>query len=221
MRRIDATRASSTTTDSGCCSCCWRLSRFRCTNGWRSVLAGFVVLRRIRNPRLISLLRAEEISTFFPGSTLWQAFVCAIVAAVTLQCVLSIATFYETDRPQVHRPLQHGQARPLPGHDYEPSLARLRAYSLALPRRVRRSLGRMVHPHERGMGTPPPSVRDAQLARNRGRRPRPFDGSYQLPHAPPPDPDLRPRREPLPGLQCDRSTRSLRVRLLPSSPFRI
>ena len=31
--------------------------------------------------------RAEEISTFFPGSTLWQSFVCAIVAAVTLQYI--------------------------------------------------------------------------------------------------------------------------------------
>lgn len=30
---------------------------------------------------------AEEISTFFPGSTLWQSFVCAIVAAVTLQYI--------------------------------------------------------------------------------------------------------------------------------------
>lgn len=31
--------------------------------------------------------QTEEISTFFPGSTLWQSFVCAIVAAVTLQYI--------------------------------------------------------------------------------------------------------------------------------------
>lgn len=30
---------------------------------------------------------AEEISTFFPGSTLWQSFVCAIVAAIVLQYI--------------------------------------------------------------------------------------------------------------------------------------
>ncbi|GAA5982488.1 hypothetical protein JCM11641_006131 [Rhodosporidiobolus odoratus] len=33
------------------------------------------------------LFSLEEISTFFPGSTLWQSFVCAIVAAVTLQYI--------------------------------------------------------------------------------------------------------------------------------------
>ncbi|KAG0659416.1 hypothetical protein C6P46_005193 [Rhodotorula mucilaginosa] len=33
------------------------------------------------------LFALEEISTFFPGSTLWQSFVCAIVAAVTLQYI--------------------------------------------------------------------------------------------------------------------------------------
>ncbi|GAA5868332.1 hypothetical protein JCM1840_005642 [Sporobolomyces johnsonii] len=33
------------------------------------------------------LFSLEEISTFFPGSTLWQSFVCAIVAAVTVQYV--------------------------------------------------------------------------------------------------------------------------------------
>lgn len=29
----------------------------------------------------------EEISTFFPGSTLWQSFVCAVVAAITFQYI--------------------------------------------------------------------------------------------------------------------------------------
>ncbi|KAM0786435.1 hypothetical protein ACM66B_001899 [Microbotryomycetes sp. NB124-2] len=33
------------------------------------------------------LFSLEEISTFFPGSTLWQAFVCAVVAAITLQYI--------------------------------------------------------------------------------------------------------------------------------------
>ncbi|ORY65634.1 chloride channel [Leucosporidium creatinivorum] len=33
------------------------------------------------------LFSLEEISTFFPGSTLWQSFVCAVVAAITLQYV--------------------------------------------------------------------------------------------------------------------------------------
>jgi len=38
-------------------------------------------------PLTRALAPAEEISTFFPGSTLWQSFVCAIVAAVTLQYI--------------------------------------------------------------------------------------------------------------------------------------
>ncbi|GAA5926868.1 uncharacterized protein JCM15063_000391 [Sporobolomyces koalae] len=33
------------------------------------------------------LFSLEEISTFFPGSTMWQSFVCAITAAVTLQYI--------------------------------------------------------------------------------------------------------------------------------------
>ncbi|KDE05331.1 hypothetical protein MVLG_04247 [Microbotryum lychnidis-dioicae p1A1 Lamole] len=33
------------------------------------------------------LFSLEEISTFFPGSTLWQSFVCAVVAAITLQYI--------------------------------------------------------------------------------------------------------------------------------------
>ncbi|BGP17587.1 chloride channel [Rhodosporidiobolus nylandii] len=33
------------------------------------------------------LFSLEEISTFFPGSTLWQSFICAVVAAVTLQYI--------------------------------------------------------------------------------------------------------------------------------------
>ncbi|GAA5827318.1 hypothetical protein JCM11251_003762 [Rhodosporidiobolus azoricus] len=33
------------------------------------------------------LFSLEEIATFFPGSALWQSFVCAIVAAVTLQYI--------------------------------------------------------------------------------------------------------------------------------------
>ncbi|GAA6060345.1 hypothetical protein JCM10212_004529 [Sporobolomyces blumeae] len=33
------------------------------------------------------LFALEEIATFFPGSTMWQSFVCAIVAAVTLQYI--------------------------------------------------------------------------------------------------------------------------------------
>lgn len=37
--------------------------------------------------KILTLALAEEISTFFPGSTLWQSFVCAVVAAITLQYV--------------------------------------------------------------------------------------------------------------------------------------
>ncbi|BGP49381.1 chloride channel [Rhodotorula kratochvilovae] len=33
------------------------------------------------------LFSLEEISTFFPGSTMWQSFVCAVVAAITLQYI--------------------------------------------------------------------------------------------------------------------------------------
>lgn len=33
------------------------------------------------------LFSLEEISTFFPGSTLWQSFVCAVVAAITFQYI--------------------------------------------------------------------------------------------------------------------------------------
>lgn len=36
---------------------------------------------------LMPWAHAEEMSTFFPGSTLWQAFVCAIISAVTLQYI--------------------------------------------------------------------------------------------------------------------------------------
>lgn len=49
----------------------------------------------------------EEISTFFPGSTLWQAFVCAIVAAVTLQYIDPFNTgrlvLYQLTASQVFR----------------------------------------------------------------------------------------------------------------------
>lgn len=44
-------------------------------------------IQNMQHGHLLIRFAAEEISTFFPGSTLWQSFVCAIVAAVTLQYI--------------------------------------------------------------------------------------------------------------------------------------
>lgn len=66
----------------------WRLGRFRRAARGRLVLAGCV--SKAPSPKekhALNLLVTEEVSTFFPGSTLWQSFVCAIVAAVTLQYI--------------------------------------------------------------------------------------------------------------------------------------
>ncbi|KAM0750700.1 hypothetical protein T439DRAFT_325753 [Meredithblackwellia eburnea MCA 4105] len=53
------------------------------------------------------LFSLEEVSTFFPGSTLWQSFVCAIVAAVTLQYIDPFGTgklvLFEVTTSQVFR----------------------------------------------------------------------------------------------------------------------